>query len=92
VSIQRLRGRLPLVVFILLFLVCLVLIGLACACLSDQASHAVDRAVSLIEHSPAVLELWSVALAGLFFGLTYGGTRRRFANARAPAVLEPLLL
>ncbi|MGH2716216.1 MAG: hypothetical protein ACRDM7_20500 [Thermoleophilaceae bacterium] len=65
-AIARLRGRMPLVVFILLALVCLGLLGFACACLSDQPAAALERAVQAPALAPAVVELWPAILSGLF--------------------------
>lgn len=49
----------PLVVFILLALVCLAILGFACACLTDQI-QALDRVVAALGHVPAVTEVWSL--------------------------------
>jgi len=48
------------VVFILLALVCLAILGFACACLSDQPIQALDRVVSALGHVPAVTDVWSL--------------------------------
>jgi hypothetical protein len=61
-----LRGRMPLVVFILLALVCLGLLGFACACLSDQPAIALERAVQASALAPALVEVWPAVLFGLF--------------------------
>jgi hypothetical protein len=46
----------PLLAFILLALLCLALIGFACACLDDQFAQAFDR---IVQSAPvAVIELW----------------------------------
>ena len=64
-SILRLRRRLPLIVFLLLAVLCLVLIGFACACFSDHPAQAIDRAVSAPAATPAVIEVWSVVVLSL---------------------------
>lgn len=56
----------PLVVFILLAIVCLATLGFACACLSDQPTAAVERAVQAPALAPALIELWSALLFGAF--------------------------
>lgn len=58
-SVQRLRKRLPLVVFILLALVCLVLVGFACACLSDHPVQAIERALLAVASLPGLSPAWS---------------------------------
>jgi hypothetical protein len=64
-SILRLRRRLPLIVFILLAVLCLLLIGFACACFSDHPGQAVERAVSAPAATPAVIEIWSLVVVSL---------------------------
>ncbi len=65
-SIVRLRRRLPLIVFILLAILCLLVIGFACACFSDHPAQAIDRAVSAPAATPAVIEVWSFVILSLF--------------------------
>jgi len=64
VALDRLRGRMPLLVFILFAVLCLALIGFACACLDDQLAQAFD---CVLQSAPAaVIELWpAFALATL---------------------------
>jgi hypothetical protein len=66
VELARLRRRMPLVVFLLLALVCLALIGFACACLTDQPALAIERALQGPALAPAVVAVWAVLLAVLF--------------------------
>jgi hypothetical protein len=86
VALARLRGRMPLIVFVLLALVCLSLIGFACACSSDQAALALERAVQA-PALPALVELWSLLVLGTVAGMLYV---RRGVAARARA--SPVLL
>jgi hypothetical protein len=85
-SIVRLRRRLPLIVFILLAVLCLLLIGFACACFSDHAAQAIDRAVSAPAATPAVIEVWSFVILSLFAAPLVVLTRRagRFGRASPP--------
>jgi len=46
------RARLPLVVFILLLVVALLLLGFACACLSDHPMQAIERVLASIPAAP----------------------------------------
>jgi hypothetical protein len=56
VALERLRGRMPLLAFVLLAVLCLALIGFACACLDDQFAQTFDR---IVQSAPAaVIELW----------------------------------
>lgn len=57
-ALERLRGRMPLLVFILLVILCLLLVGLVCACLDDGFAQAAERV------------LQTLALAGFWFALS----------------------
>lgn len=85
------RGRMPLVVFILLALVCLGMLGFACACLSDQLAVALERAVQAPALAPAVVELWPAILFGAFAGglLVYAPVAAR--GRASPQVLQRFL-
>jgi hypothetical protein len=88
---QRLRRRLPLVAFILLVVLCLLVVGFACACFSDQPMQAVDRALSTGPALPPLIEVWSfvAAAAAIFLFVLY---RPVAAGERAsPAVLQRFL-
>ncbi len=91
-DLARLRGRLPLIAFILLAVVCLALIGFACACLTEHPMQAVDRVLSAMAELPPLTEVWSlfaVVLAGAGAAFIVG----QQANGRAsPAVLQRFLL
>lgn len=61
-SIQGLRGRLPLLVFVLFLVFLVVALGLICLCTSDHPSQAVERSVSAAAHAPALVEMWAALL------------------------------
>jgi hypothetical protein len=83
---------LPLIVFVLLVLLCLLLFGLACACVSDHPTQAIERALSSIPAAPPLFEAWAVAALSAVASL--GLLRQRAAAvARAsPADLQRFLL
>lgn len=90
---ERLRNHVPLVAFILLAALCLLLIGLACACLTDHPAKAADRAVAFGGELQGVIEVWSaaavMALLGGFFVVALLSPR---ATGRAsPALLQRFL-
>lgn len=58
-SIQRLRRKLRLPVFVLALILLVVMLGFVCVCLSDHPSQAADRAISAIGHVPAIVEMWA---------------------------------
>ncbi len=82
----------PLVAFLLLAVVCLALLGFACACLSDQPMQAIERALSAIPSLPAVIEVWSVATAGLLGAMILAPARAARIVAPSPAALQRFLL
>jgi hypothetical protein len=91
-SLATLRGRMPLVGFILLAILCIALFGFACACLSDHPMQALERALAAIPAVPALVEVWSLAavlVAGTAGILLAVG---RAANCRSPVTLQRLLL
>ncbi|MGH3058669.1 MAG: hypothetical protein ACRDOP_05970 [Gaiellaceae bacterium] len=85
------RGRLPLIVFFLLALVCLGVFGFACACLSDQPALALERALQG-PAMPALVELWPVVILGLLAPALALIVREVLARGRAsPAQLQRFL-
>ena len=64
-GIARFRARMPLIVFILLFIVCLLILGFACACLSDQPVLALERALQS-PALPALIMVWGAIVLGRF--------------------------
>lgn len=88
-SLQRLRGRLPLAVWILLLVVGLILLGFACACLSGHPVQAIERALSAIAAVPATLEIWTSLTLGLALGASMlSRARLTPAGRSSPALLQ----
>jgi hypothetical protein len=83
------RTRMPLVVFLFLALLCLALIGFACACLTDQPALAIERAIQSPALAPAVIAVWTTGLAAL---LVAGTSSMLLPRERAsPALLQRFL-
>jgi hypothetical protein len=92
VNIIALRRRLPLIVVILVAIVCLLALGVACACFTDHQGQAVERALAAVPTSTAPGFVWPViviSLLGMATLLMVG--RRDFAAARSPADLQRFL-
>jgi len=89
-SVQALRGRMPLLVFILLAIVCLALLGFACACLGDHPLQAIERALGAIPSLPPLTAVWSPITVGLLALLGSSSTRRRI-EAPSLAALQRFL-
>ncbi|MGH3052742.1 MAG: hypothetical protein ACRDM8_07250 [Gaiellaceae bacterium] len=78
--------------FILLAVVCLALLGFACACLSDQPMQALERALGAIPSLPALIEVWSLmALSLLAAGSAIAAIRPR-SRSPSPALLQRFLI
>lgn len=91
--LSRLRGRLPVVVFVLLVLVCLALIGFACACLGDTPLHVLERALAAAPSLAAVVELWPLMVLSLVAASSLLVVTRpaRPPNRASPALLQRFL-
>ncbi len=89
--LRQRRDRLPLVVFVILLILCLLVIGFACVCASDHHAQAIDRAISAIDGLPAIIEVWSLIVAAMLaVGVTYSARRPAFGRA-SPAELQRFL-
>ena len=81
----------PLVVFLLLFVLMLMLVGFACACFSDQPMQAVERALTVLSNPAPLVEVWSPLIALLLaIPLVFLANSRTVGRA-SPAVLQRFL-
>ena len=88
-ALTRLRGRMPLLAFILLAVLCLALIGFACACLDDQFTQAFDR---IAQSAPAaVTELWPAFALGALASLSLSVFSVPASGRASPALLQRFL-
>jgi len=85
------RKRMPFLVFVLLAVICLIVLGIACACASDHPALNIDRALSAIPAAPPLVEVWSFAFGALIV-LVRLEVRRRRAEMPSPAALQRFLL
>jgi hypothetical protein len=90
-SIQRLRERMPLIVFILLLILVVMLIAIACACATEHPMKAVDRTLSAASAIPAVIEVWTYTFAALLFVPFLVPQRRRALGRASPQQLRRFL-
>jgi hypothetical protein len=80
----------PAVAFILLAVVLLLMLGIACACITDHPTQ-IDRAAGAISAAPAVIEIWSAMTLLLF--VSFSVVRPlRLANRSSPSALQRFLL
>jgi len=88
VALERLRGRMPLWAFVLLAVLCLALIGVACACLDDQFAQAFERA---FQAPIAVMEAWPAMALVLLGPLSLVVLAIRASERASPAMLQRFL-
>jgi hypothetical protein len=80
----------PLIAFVLLAILCLALIGFACACLSDHPAQAVDRATSLGSALPPLVVVWTFVIALALPSLLVVGRVQPFGRA-SPTLTQRFL-
>jgi protein-S-isoprenylcysteine O-methyltransferase Ste14 len=81
----------PPLAFILLAVVCVAILGFACACLSEQPAQALERVVSTGSALPPLIEVWSLVFVA-FVGTALLLVEARRAPSRAsPVVLQRFL-
>jgi hypothetical protein len=90
-SLQAMRKRMPLVLFILLAIFCLIALGIACACASDHPMQNIDRALSAIPAAAPLVEVWTFSFAMLVTFAPLGLRRRRAERDTSPAALQCFL-
>jgi len=90
-TIQRLRERLPLIVFILLLILLVMVVGIACACATDHPMQTVERALSAISAAPAVLIVWTYTFVAMLVGSLVVPQRRRALGRASPQELQRFL-
>lgn len=87
-NLERLRRRLPLIVFVLLAIVALMLLGFACACLTDDPMQAVERALSFAPALPEAVDAWAILFAALATSLLIVRTTAAATGRASPALLQ----
>ncbi len=91
-NIIALRQRLPLIAFILVAIVCLIAIGVACACFTDHQGQAVERALAAVPASTGPGFIWPLIVISLLGAATVVMVGRREVVApRSPADLQRFL-
>jgi len=78
----------PLWPFVLLAILCLAVIGVACACLDEQFAQAFERA---LQAPIAVMEAWPAMALGMLASLTSVFLAIRATERASPAMLQRFL-
>ena len=90
-SITRMRRHLPPVVFICLLLMVVMLVGFACACLTDHPMQAIEQALSAIPAAPAISEAWSALAVGLVAAALIARLPQASRGRASPELLQRFL-
>ena len=80
----------PLLAFVLLAVLCLALIGFACACLDSQFAQTLDRVAQSIP--AAFIELWPAFAMGALASLPLIVISALTSGRASPALLQRFLL
>ena len=91
-SIERMRRVLPPVALVLLALFCLLIVGFACACVSDHPGQTVDRALTAAQANPLTVDVWSGLEPSLLVGLVLVASVGVMRVRPSPLLLGRLLL
>lgn len=78
----------PLIVFLLLSLVVLMLVGFACACLTDDPMQAIELVFNALAQLPTVAVAWSFLVATLLIALPRLQPHTARHGRASPAVLQ----
>ena len=89
-DLERIRRRVPLVVFVLLLVMVVLAIGFACACFGDPLK-ASDRTSGAPFSMPALVEMWAAIVLALVVIPLLLARRISPASRASPAVLQCFL-
>ena len=78
----------PLIVFLLLALLVLMLVGLACACLTDNPMQAIERVLTALAQLPTVAAAWSFMFATLLIAIPRLQSQAAGRRRASPAALQ----
>jgi CHASE1-domain containing sensor protein len=90
VALARFRDRMPLIIFIVLVLVCLGLLGFACACLDEQPALALERALQA-PALPALVAIWQAAVLGALAAALLARSAAPVRGRASPSMLQRFL-
>ena len=90
-TILALRKRLPLVVFILLAVMLVMLLGIACACLSNHPMQAADRVAGPLVALPTLTAMWALLVLVLAAAPLLLDRRVPPTGRASPALLQRFL-
>ena len=89
-ELARFRARMPLIAFVLLVVLCVLVLGFACACLSDQPALALERALQSPGLGTAVA-IWASIVLGGFARFVRAGAVVDHRGRGSPELLQRFL-
>jgi hypothetical protein len=90
-GLERIRRRVPFVVFVLLLVIAVLVVGFACACLSGSPLQAADRAAAPLGVTAAVIVMWSLIASAIPLVALVQGSRLQATGRASPVVTQRLL-
>lgn len=81
----------PLIVFLLLLLLVVMLVGLACACLTDNSMQAIERVATALAQLPTVAVAWTFMFATLLLAMPRLQPQKAARGRASPAALQRFL-
>jgi hypothetical protein len=91
IALGGLRKRLPLVAFVLVLLVAVLVLGFACACITDHPTTAIERALTTAANVPPLVMMWSLLVLLLAPAATMLVRTRPAVVRGSPAELQRFL-
>lgn len=90
-EILAVRQRMPLIVFLFLALLILMLVGFACACLSDTPMQVIERVLAAFAQLPTVAVTWTFVFATLLVAMPRLQPQRAGLGRASPEALQRFL-
>lgn len=81
----------PLIVFLLLAVLVLMLVGLACACLTDNPMQAIERVLTALAQLPTVAVAWAFTFTTLLLAMPRLQPQTAGHGRASPAALQRFL-
>ena len=90
-GLERIRRRVPFVVFVLLLVIAVLVIGFACACASGSPMQAAERAAAPLMATAAVIIVWNLITSVLPLLAAVQAPRVQATGRASPVVTQRLL-
>lgn len=81
----------PLIVFLFLALLVVMLVGIACACVTENPMQAIERVLTALAQLPTVAVAWSAMFAALLVAMPRLQPQPAGRGRASPAALQRFL-